>query len=44
MCCNVDFAPTLLDYAGINIPNYMQGTSIRPNIDGKTPDNTEQNP
>lgn len=42
MCCNVDFAPTFLDYAGINIPNYMQGNSIRPILEGKTPDNWEQ--
>lgn len=27
---NVDFAPTFLDYAGLTIPNYMQGTSLRP--------------
>ena len=42
MCCNVDFAPTFLDYAGINIPNYMQGTSIRPILEGQTPGNWEQ--
>ncbi len=27
---NVDFAPTFLDYAGAPVPNYMQGTSLRP--------------
>ncbi|KIW30472.1 uncharacterized protein PV07_06214 [Cladophialophora immunda] len=27
--CNVDFAPTWLDFAGVTIPNYMQGTSFR---------------
>jgi arylsulfatase A-like enzyme len=27
---NVDFAPTFLDYAGIRIPTYMQGASMRP--------------
>jgi len=27
---NVDFAPTFLDYAQTVIPNYMQGTSLRP--------------
>ncbi|EXJ74018.1 uncharacterized protein A1O5_02312 [Cladophialophora psammophila CBS 110553] len=26
---NVDFAPTWLDYAGLTIPNYMQGVSFR---------------
>lgn len=27
---NVDFAPTFLDYAGLRVPSYMQGTSMRP--------------
>lgn len=27
---NVDFAPTFLDYAGLRVPTYMQGTSMRP--------------
>ena len=27
---NVDFAPTFLDYAGLTIPSYMQGRSLRP--------------
>lgn len=27
---NVDFAPTFLDYAGIRIPSFMQGVSLRP--------------
>ncbi|WEJ11393.1 sulfatase family protein [Sinorhizobium prairiense] len=30
---NVDFAPTFLDYAGLPIPNYMQGRSMRPIIE-----------
>ncbi len=31
---NVDFAPTFLDFAGIQIPSYMQGTSLRPLLEG----------
>ena len=27
---NVDFAPTFLDYAGLSVPSYMQGNSLRP--------------
>jgi len=36
---NVDFAETFLDYAGIDIPDFMQGTSLRPVMENKTPDN-----
>ncbi|KAI0483260.1 alkaline-phosphatase-like protein [Xylariaceae sp. FL0804] len=28
--CNVDFAPTFLDLAGLRVPTYMQGVSFRP--------------
>lgn len=35
---NHDFAPTLLDYAGIDPHPDMQGTSARPVFDGDTPD------
>ena len=35
--CNVDFAPTFLDFAGQTVPNYMQGRSARPLLEGKTP-------
>jgi arylsulfatase A-like enzyme len=35
---NVDFAETFLDYAGIDIPDYMQGNSLRPVMEGRTPD------
>ena len=35
---NVDFAPTFLDYAGLPVPSYMQGTSMRPILEGATPD------
>ena len=34
---NVDFAPTLLDYAGAAIPDDMQGHSLRTSLNGKTP-------
>lgn len=35
---NLDFAPTLLDYAGINPPKDMQGHSFRNLLRGKTKD------
>jgi len=34
---NVDFAPTFLDYAGLQIPSYMQGRSLRPVLEGRVP-------
>lgn len=33
---NLDFAPTLLDYAGVEIPDDMQGESFRELVSGKT--------
>ena len=33
MYANIDYAPTLLDYAGIPIPENMQGKSFRNNLD-----------
>src|SRR3546814_13787475 len=39
---NVDFAPTLLDYAGLTVPSYMQGRSLRPVLEGRTPDDWPQ--
>ncbi|VAW24828.1 Arylsulfatase [hydrothermal vent metagenome] len=33
---NIDFAPTLLDYAGVGIPSDMQGVSFRGLVSGKT--------
>lgn len=40
LAMNLDFAPTLLDYAGVQIPADMQGKSLKPVIDnhGKTPE------
>src|SRR5690625_2145511 len=35
---NVDFSYTFLDYAGIEIPDHMQGRSLRPVLEDNTPD------
>ncbi len=35
---NVDFAPTFLEAAGVDVPKEMQGHSIVPVLKGKTPD------
>jgi arylsulfatase A-like enzyme len=37
MILNVDFAPTLLDVAGMKTPADMQGRSFLPLLEGKTP-------
>jgi N-acetylglucosamine-6-sulfatase len=35
---NIDFAPSMLDVAGVPIPSYMQGKSFKPLLEGrKTP-------
>jgi arylsulfatase A-like enzyme len=34
---NLDFAPTILEYAGQKIPADMQGRSLRPLLQGQTP-------
>ena len=34
---SIDFAPTLLDYAGVMIPGTMQGKSFRAILEGETP-------
>ena len=39
MVVNIDYAPTLLNYAGIPVPKDMQGKSIIKILEGKTPDN-----
>ena len=40
ICMNVDFAPTFLDFAGAEIPEQMQGRSLRPVLEngGKAPE------
>ena len=39
ICMNVDFAPTFLDFAGVEIPSDIQGTSLKPVLEneGKIP-------
>jgi len=41
MVQNVDLAPTILDYVGAPIPADMQGTSLKPILEGDTADNRE---
>jgi len=36
LAVNIDFAPTLLDYAGIPVPEDMQGRSLRPLLQGQS--------
>lgn len=38
MMTNHDFAPTLLDYAGVDVPLEMQGVSARTILEGEVPD------
>ncbi|KAL1967570.1 hypothetical protein VTN77DRAFT_3085 [Rasamsonia byssochlamydoides] len=40
--CNVDFAPTFLDFANLRQPSYMQGVSFRCLLQGKKPDDWQQ--
>jgi len=42
MVQNVDFAPTILDIAGIPIPGIMQGRSLLPLLSGQQPDDWRQ--
>ena len=37
MVLNIDYAPTMLDIAGVDIPKSIQGRSIRPLLGGETP-------
>ena len=36
LCLNIDFAPTFLEWAGIDIPDSVQGISLLPVLTGKT--------
>ncbi len=42
MILNVDFAPLFLELAGLPVPADMQGRSIRPLLQGETPDDWRQ--
>jgi arylsulfatase A-like enzyme len=37
MVANIDLAPTMLDIAGVSIPDSMQGKSFKPLLAGETP-------
>ena len=37
---NIDYAPTFLDFAGVEVPDDMQGRSLRPLLEGKQPQST----
>ncbi|MFP3897351.1 MAG: sulfatase [Anaerolineales bacterium] len=39
---NVDFAPTFLDFAGLDVPEAFQGRSFRPLLRGRTPSDWRQ--
>ena len=39
---NIDYAPTYLDIAGVEKPDYMSGTSLVPLLDGETPEDWRQ--
>jgi len=35
MALNIDIAPTILDWAGVPVPQSMQGKSLRPWVEGQ---------
>ncbi len=35
---NIDYAPTILDFAGVPVPESMQGRSLRPVLEGRPPE------
>lgn len=37
MVMNIDLAPTVLDFAGISVPEDMQGKSLKPMLEGDSP-------
>jgi len=37
MVMNVDYAPTILDFANVAVPSGMQGRSLRPIVEGSVP-------
>lgn len=39
MALNIDYAPTILDLAGVKVPGTMQGRSLKPLLEGKPPAN-----
>ena len=39
MALNIDFAPTFLELAGVSVPAGIQGRSLLPLLQGKTPEN-----
>lgn len=38
LVANIDFAPTIIELAGFPIPKEMQGESLKPLLEGNTPD------
>ncbi|MFW6101300.1 MAG: sulfatase [Bacteroidota bacterium] len=42
MVQNLDYAPTILDMAGVEIPDDMQGRSLKPLLEGKNPEWREE--
>ena len=42
MALNLDFAPTFLDTRGAPVPKEMQGVSLKPLLEGKTPKSWRQ--